>query len=533
MKSRILSLFLIFSLLLTAGCQSDMPSFEASSALEELIVEATRQDFTGPFTRVLDTDYSTAFEAGDEIGILAFYADGSPISGVSNIKATYDGSKWALGTRLYKYAGATYMAYAPYQSTLSTASIRSISDLKAQFAVAKGGQNNLADYRAADLLVDSLGTVNDTKLTFSFSHAFSMVEIQLPRIVYTMKPASGSTVLPNYYLPMSKHYYISNAETDAIKATELYEASPNCYRAIVMPGEEVHVWGGYFRQDGSARHFSYKLEGGQIEAGECRSVKIDPSLHVAIDFKYAQGDYYMADGTLMSKNESNVRDKLADCIGVIFYANSSSLVMGQGEKAWLNSLGIGEHGYVVALRNAYDEDAVAITGKQWGPLTDVPDIANESTIEAYLTDNSGYDHTLALAAVSKPGQLIDAVTAYREAVPVPSVTTGWFLPTAGQWQDMIEKFASLKFGAEDFVEHDWSEGRSYYYTSPDLVSAINKRFEKFGEEQYDLLQGNFWTSNELSASDAVYVKLNASQFDIFECHKGTATVIYTRCFLAF
>jgi hypothetical protein len=29
------------------------------------------------------------------------------------------------------------------------------------------------------------------------------------------------------------------------------------------------------------------------------------------------------------------------------------------------------------------------------------------------------------------------------------------------------------------------------------------------------------------------VKFNASQFDIFECHKGTATVIYTRCFLAF
>jgi uncharacterized protein (TIGR02145 family) len=124
-----------------------------------------------------------------------------------------------------------------------------------------------------------------------------------------------------------------------------------------------------------------------------------------------------------------------------------------------------------------------------------------------------------------------AVNKYNRDVPAPALSTGWFLPSVGQWVHLLEKFANISMSAGSFTVHSWSQGLSYNYplTSGNLAE-LNKRFAQL--PAFESISDSFWTSTELSSAQAIYVQLSSSAFDIYESHKGSSQK-KIRCILAF
>jgi hypothetical protein len=507
------------------GCADEVPLPDASPQTGVLRIEAALQDFEGASTRTVDVDYSTRFVNGDEMGILAL-SGGKVVSGVDNICAVYDGEAWEPETNIKRSAGATYIAYSPYKSDLNTSTITSAADLLKQLSVPAQGTYSLQEYQAHDwLIADGATLVGDTLLKFSFTHAFPMLEIILPRTVYRMtQKSNGTSTLANYYIRQAQSYYISDG------GFKMCEVAPNAFRCLVPPDTDVHVYGGYKDTEGLIHDYRYKLEANALKGGQCRSVVVDGQ--TVNDFRYAQGDFYLKDGSLLSKDTKLTDEQKAAVIGVVMYTNSSTASMGEGEQEALLGKGVGSHGYVLALQNVKDGSGKDMT-KQWSPLIDIEGLTNGTGIDSYLTDDSGLNQTLAMqeASGNDSTYVAYAVSKYNRDVPAPALSTGWFLPSVGQWVHLLEKFANISMSAVSFTVHSWSQGLSYNYplTSGNLTE-LNKRFAQL--PAFESIYDSFWTSTELSSVQAIYVQLSSSAFDIYESHKGSSQK-KIRCILAF
>lgn len=112
---------------IVTGCnQNNELGTPAPSGEEDVLnVVATANDFVSSdaTSRIIDTNYTTTFEAGDNIGVFVV-RDGEAL--VSNMKMTLgaDGTTWAgeNGAKLYYYKDADYIAYSPYTEGLSVTS---------------------------------------------------------------------------------------------------------------------------------------------------------------------------------------------------------------------------------------------------------------------------------------------------------------------------------------------------------------------------------------------------------------------------
>ncbi len=524
--SPVLILISIFAL---SSCSDDLAHPEQTTD-GTLSIDAVLMGYDDGESRTIDIDYTTSFTDGDDMGILAI-RDGKVLSDVCNIRAFYNGSNWATDKPIPNYSGAKYIAYSPYKSDLQTDNITTVDDITAQLSVPEQGTYDKAEYLANDWLVAGKSSIKEDVLKFTFTHAFGMLEIILPRTVYKMSQKDGNSTLPDYYIANAESYYISDG------GFKMCETSPNAYRCLVPPNQDIHVYGGYKSPDGKIHDFTYKLEANALQGGECRSVVVDEQK--VVNFSYEQGDFFLADGSLVEKDAKLTDEQKEQCIGVVLYTNSSSVVMGESEKNALNDMGVGTHGYVVALRDVFDPTTgETLSGKMWGPLIDIEGLENGTGLEAYLTDYSGLDKTMEMVAASQALEDYSKYAAYdvalfNQTVPAPSHTTGWFIPSIGQWIHMLQKFGNISLTAEDFNSHAWSDQAlsfEYVFSKSSILTKVNNKFD--GSGTYDAISGSYWTSDEGEAAYAFYVNFSSYAFDIFETHKGSGSK-KIRCFLAF
>jgi hypothetical protein len=134
--------------------------------------------------------------------------------------------------------------------------------------------------------------------------------------------------------------------------------------------------------------------------------------------------------------------------------------------------------------------------------------------------------------------LYQAVEDFRTAVPAPANTTGWFIPTVGQWMDMIEKFGQTKVVASDFTRFDWSTDGLSFYHSNDATAISNIRAILNNIPcDYDTIESKvFWSSSEFSITDigTISFEWNWILFAVYESGKEEGyKALYTRCFLGF
>ena len=140
------------------------------------------------------------------------------------------------------------------------------------------------------------------------------------------------------------------------------------------------------------------------------------------------GDYFYSDGTF-----SHALTYKKQCVGIVF---SLETTKEEKERGWT-------HGYIIALSDAQDGACFS-----WGPVDiDLPsphttyygyEFAGARDFDGYLYSNSKYTKNSAYGA-------FEAARNYPVLLP-DGKTSGWYLPSIGQWKECLENLYKLTWG---------------------------------------------------------------------------------------
>ena len=225
------------------------------------------------------------------------------------------------------------------------------------------------------------------------------------------------------------------------------------------------------------------------------------------------GDYFYSDGTWsdggLRKIYSDGRREIADpkpgpdrsggkvVIGIVFQTDPYRIGLAEKE-----ALGGEAHGLVMALRNT------SVTSS-------VPWVANFNYLDEGLTkiltqkqlyeDISGYANNKHI--LSNRGSF-DDYPAFKSAeeygVQAPATTTGWFLPSSGQWWDILQNLGSCHALAQSDQQNsssteDPNDGFVWGNTG-NVAAALNGWMSEIAAEGKSTFDGSmwFWSSSEYS-----------------------------------
>lgn len=121
-------------------------------------------------TAIADGTLVTSFEPNDEIGIFAY--DGEKLVS-SNVKYTYNGSKWTSENAIAAQDGVklSYYAYYPYDASVTDPA--SIKDTVSADQTAGFDKNDMLSAR------NTKAAAGATNISLNFAHAMAMVQVSL------------------------------------------------------------------------------------------------------------------------------------------------------------------------------------------------------------------------------------------------------------------------------------------------------------------------------------------------------------------
>lgn len=234
------------------------------------------------------------------------------------------------------------------------------------------------------------------------------------------------------------------------------------------------------------------------------------------------GDYFYSDGTYSTQlNPSKT------VIGIVFQTDPNRI--GQAEKDALAQKGVDTpNGLVMALKNA-------ATDAQWSKNTSSMEaLPPAEKIKDAYSDISGYSNC---QKIKEKG--LDSYPAFKAAenfgqtVKAPEKTTGWYLPSAGQWWDILQNLADCASLADSGTQN--SDSRTGYTGRDQNVPAkLNERMKDIsGGNKDDFNSQTFWSSSQYSTYSAQAWQLYATT-NAYACKYETKNKkIVVRCVLAF
>ena len=177
------------------------------------------------------------------------------------------------------------------------------------------------------------------------------------------------------------------------------------------------------------------------------------------------GDYMLNDGTTVSPDEMTEEQK-SQAIGVVayLYEEDQNIFLKYGVKAALKTKGVKRpHGIVIALKNAGKEKY------EWS-TEDYPTAKRHTTLKEQIYNGSdGLEKTNNLTTIIEDFPAFKVAKEYEKEVHAPKNTTGWYLPSVGEWFCMLDNY-------KEFSEHigEWER----YWTSSecDIVYAYSVDF---------------------------------------------------------
>jgi len=204
------------------------------------------------------------------------------------------------------------------------------------------------------------------------------------------------------------------------------------------------------------------------------------------------GDYYYSDGTF---GTSKVPSK-ATVIGIVF---SNKVSVTDSVNGWT-------HGYAMALTNA----ASSVT---WSPNTSTLEfpLSQVTSFPSYKTELDGYTHCQTIKTKAGSNLSSNYPAFYYalnySAYIAPSSSSGWYLPSSGQWYQIITNLGGISTGITPI--QTTGSGLTYWYYSvmaSTASSGINSYLSKVsGANLIDWSSSAnrvYWCSNEASASYA-------------------------------
>lgn len=236
------------------------------------------------------------------------------------------------------------------------------------------------------------------------------------------------------------------------------------------------------------------------------------------------GDYFYSDGTWsdggLRKIYSDGRREIADpkpgpdrsggkvVIGIVFQTDPYRI--GRAEKEALSGKA---HGLVMALRTPTSIAPVA----WWKYRLDEQDegLTKCLTKKLRYEDISGYGNCKHIR--SNRGSL-DDYPAFKSAeeygVQAPATTTGWFLPSSGQWWDILQNLGSCHALAQSDQQNsssteDPNDGFVWGNTG-NVAAALNGWMSEIAAEGKSTFDGSmwFWSSSEYSKDLSLCWEIN-------------------------
>lgn len=201
------------------------------------------------------------------------------------------------------------------------------------------------------------------------------------------------------------------------------------------------------------------------------------------------GDFYYSDGTW-----STALNPDKTVVGVVFQTDPSRI--GEAEREALLQKGIEPHGLVMALKNS--------SKNYWSTEeTEIPGLTSRMTLQGNYEDISGLANCQAILAHSPNYDKYPAFAALSSfAVTVPEEkTTGWFVPSFGQWWDIFTNIGGINLSSYESS----SVSNSYLFSNLDMASLLNgnSSLSQIPSNQKDLFTTSdlFLSSTQASSTE--------------------------------
>jgi uncharacterized protein (TIGR02145 family) len=181
----------------------------------------------------------------------------------------------------------------------------------------------------------------------------------------------------------------------------------------------------------------------------------------------------------------------------------------------------GYHNYAMALKD--------ITGTSWGPYGGTTSLTDHQTLTAYYNDlSSGYlgTFTYGMASNTYPAFLQAKNYSYTVAAPTTIANSGWYLPSIGQWWDVI-----ANLGKVDMSSYQSSIQSTANIGNSSTISNINSSFTAAGGSVLTTSY-YYWSASEFNSDWACVVYFQQSYVDPVYTDKDNATH-YVRAVIAF
>lgn len=260
------------------------------------------------------------------------------------------------------------------------------------------------------------------------------------------------------------------------------------------------------------------------------------------------GDYFYSDGTWsdggLRKIYSDGRKEIADpkpgpdrsggkvVIGIVFQTDPYRI--GRAEKEALSGKA---HGLVMALRTPTAIAPVA----WWKFRLDEQDegLTKCLTKKLRYEDISGYANNKHILSNRGSFDNYPAFKASKEyPAPAPATTTGWFLPSSGQWWDILQNLGS----SHDLAQSDQQNSSATedpdaagFVWNGNVAAALNGWLSEVaaeGKSTFDESMMWFWSSSEYSNGYAL--AWNVTIYGWLKCsHNSKGFWGYVRPILAF
>lgn len=502
MKQYILVRTALFLSLIISGIscsQIEEDILENSSA--QLVINVSDSGMINsdiPQSRAVDKDYTTTFTQGDRMGLFAV-KDGSLIEGMQNLMMTYNGTGWTPKTPLLydeeESTGITYYAYYPYKEGLENNVNLNGEDFFATIVSeweTGNDQSTQEKYSAFDLMTSGATSVTNVNgrhsLLFNLVHRMGLLVIKLPSTEYEFidnegNPVSNVNYAPEPYIisPSDVKFYIGSVNED--NRLNPSKVDGNFYHLMINPQKAKNVIGQFNGRQ-------YTVETTNVSAGKYKRFLVDGGLRVYQHFLQV-GDYYCADGNIVSKEKAAPED----CIGIVCYVGETRPSMLYNEipaqsDALLRDYPTCNHGLVLALNEtgvmkfADTKDynlGNLFKEKEW--MSQYMTLADTHATGALTNDYiAGYNNTKVIEKLineilsEKPGISSTAISyalqelgKQTENAEPSLVSTGWFLPSAHELKLIFDNYDLLNSS----------------------LSSIGK----------DALTDSYWASTERNASN--------------------------------
>lgn len=550
MKRNILHIFWAAALLLTACTQEEMPLPDADDAgpLSITVTDGGYAPNDKTATRATENGYATQFTAGDACGLFII-RDKRIIKYNARLVATAgtDGSlTWQPPAGENLTGGLPdekYFLYYPYQADMTNKIISSATNDADFFAPLISGWQPKTDqsdyatgYTASDLMTatgSAIKTDGKLSLSFAMTHRMALAVIDCSQtIVYHFTNTTGGNI-PDYTVRLS-------LDIDITSEAKPWHATDGSYRYIVCPMQKnATPLTGYY--DGWIEDFT--VTPNNLEDGRYKTFRLSAGT-IAKNHNLQIGDFLLADGSLIGKDETLTPKQQANVSAIVFWSPAetdytegvrqtpASLT---DDKIMASDYPNCTHGLAVAVKHVTDGGNKSIWQKQyedvntWQNSDNFTHINKEqfvSIVSGTSSDGNmnriyGYQNTVVLRAYnayctdkSRTNYIVKPVAAlddFANTNPAPVGSTDWFFPSVKELHMLIYKDV-------DDVKNN---------LDIETGSIVNVSLTKVNGDMISQL--SYWTSVESNYRYAYHIEFDYRLWYLKSSMKSNSKIVRAVC----